>query len=122
VTFQGVTPYLYYADAGAALDWLHRVFGFGPDQRMAEDGVVQEADIAVGPARVMMSGRAAREGEGAGTLLIVHVDDVDALHERVTDAGVEATPLRDEDYGPRTFNVTDPWGYRWYFWQNDAVY
>jgi len=45
---------------------LHRVFGFGPDQRMAEDGVVQEAEIAVGPARVMMSGRAAREGEGAG--------------------------------------------------------
>ena len=33
MTFLAVTPYLYYADAGVALDWLERVFGFGPRRR-----------------------------------------------------------------------------------------
>jgi uncharacterized glyoxalase superfamily protein PhnB len=24
-------------------------------------------------------------------------------------------------YGPRTFTVTDPWGYQWNFWQGEAT-
>ena len=30
-----VAPYLYYEDAGAAMDWLVRVFGFEETVRMA---------------------------------------------------------------------------------------
>jgi|SRR5829696_4450204 len=122
MTLLNISPYLYYADAGAALDWLGRVFGFGDTRRVMVDGRVDEAEIDVGPAKVLVTGRAPGPNDGPGALLIVHVDDVDAQYERVRAAGVEADPPKYESYGPRTFHVTDPWGYRWYFWQGEAVY
>lgn len=116
--FLGVTPYLYYPDAAAALDWLARVFGFGESLRYVDDdGTVVEGEIAVGDARIMMAGRGPGPDEGHGQLLIVHVDDVDAHHAAVLAAGVDAPAPEDQPYGPRTYQVTDPWGYRWVFWQ-----
>jgi uncharacterized glyoxalase superfamily protein PhnB len=118
VTIRGVSPYLFYEDAGAALDWLGRVFGFTGAVRYVDDeGVVHEGSIDVGAGQVMVSGRAPGPGEGAGLLLIVHVDDVDAQHARVVAAGVDAPAPQDKPYGPRTFTVQDPWGYSWDFWQ-----
>jgi uncharacterized glyoxalase superfamily protein PhnB len=55
-------------------------------------------------------------------LNIVTVDDVDALYAHIRSTGVELEEPKDEAYGPRSINVTDPWGYRWYFWQGHAVY
>lgn len=118
VSLQGVTPYLYYADAGAALDWLARVFGFEETVRYVDaDDVVHESEMRVGESTIQLCGRTPGPDEGTGLLLIVHVDDVDAQHARVSAAGVEAAPPEQQPYGPRTFHVTDPWGYRWYFWQ-----
>ncbi|HET8642126.1 MAG TPA: VOC family protein [Pseudonocardiaceae bacterium] len=122
MTFLKISPYLYYEDAGAALDWLARVLGFGATRRMVVDGKVEEAEIEVGPATVHLTGRAPGPDDGPGALLIVGVDDVDKQYERVRSAGVEADPPKDEAYGPRTFHVTDPWGYKWYFWQGEAIY
>ena len=117
----GVSPYLYYEDPAAALDWLTRVFGFGPDRRWTgPDGQVAEADIVAGNTQVMIGGRAPGEAEGAGLLLVVRVGDVDAQHDRITAAGVEVDPPQDQPYGPRTITATDPWGYQWNFWQGDA--
>ncbi len=119
VTMQGVTPYLYYADAGAALDWLARVFGFRETARYVDDdGVVHESEMQAGPSTIQLCGRTPGPDEGAGLLLIVHVDDVDAQHARVVAAGVEAPAPEQKPYGPRTFTVTDPWGYHWDFWQH----
>lgn len=118
VKFLGLTPYLYYEDAAAALEWLARVFGFREEVRyLDEEGRVAEAEMVATDVRIMMGGRGPRDGEGAGQLLIVHVDDVDALYARVTAAGVEATPPEDKPYGPRVTAVTDRWGYQWSFWQ-----
>jgi uncharacterized glyoxalase superfamily protein PhnB len=39
------------------------------------------------------------------------------MHARVLAAGVDAPPPEQQPYGPRTFTVTDPWGYHWDFWQ-----
>jgi len=112
----GSHPRTVYADAGAALDCCIRVFGFGPDQRMAEDGVVQEAEIAVGPARRddVRPGGGARV-KGPATLLIVHVDDVDALHKRVTDAG-RGDPAQGRGLRARARSTSPTRGVtRWYF-------
>jgi uncharacterized glyoxalase superfamily protein PhnB/uncharacterized protein YndB with AHSA1/START domain len=118
VTFEGVTPYLYYADGAAALAWLADVFGFTEEVRyLGPTGAVEEAELRVGATRIMLSGRAPDPDNGAGQLLIVHLDDVQAQYDRVTAAGVAAKPPEDKPYGPRTFNVVDPWGYRWDFWQ-----
>jgi uncharacterized glyoxalase superfamily protein PhnB len=118
VTIQGLTPYLYYEDAGAALDWLARVFGFIETVRYVDEaGVVKESEMRVGSATIQLCGHAPDPGHGEGLLTIVHVDDVDAQHARVVAAGVDAPAPEQQPYGPRTFTVTDPWGYNWDFWQ-----
>ena len=61
--------------------------------------------------------------EGAGALVIVTVTDVDALRARILAAGVGVEEPKDEAYGPSAPSTSPiPWGYRWYFWQGDAVY
>jgi uncharacterized glyoxalase superfamily protein PhnB/uncharacterized protein YndB with AHSA1/START domain len=122
-TIRNVTPYLFYDDAGAALDWLARVFGFRETARYVDaDGVVRESEMQVGGTTIQLCGHSPSEGHGQGLLLIVHVDDVDAMHARVSAAGIEAPAPEQQSYGPRTFDVTDPWGYRWSFWQQVHAY
>ncbi len=123
--FTGITAYLYYPDGDAAAEWLTRVLGFGPAQAGARDadGRWLEGKIAVGPAQVDISGgRTPGPDTGAGVLHIVHVTDVDAQYDRILAAGASIDPPEDEPYGPRSCHVTDPWGYRWYFWQGEAIY
>jgi len=123
MTVTEVIPYLYYADADAALDWLERVLGFGPSTRWRMGGpATKEADILAGRSRISISGRAPGADEGGGALIIVHVDDIEEQYARVIAADPDAAtaPLEQQPYGPRTFTVTDPWGYRWNFWQGEA--
>ena len=124
ITFTSLTPYLTYPDGDAAAAWLQRVLGFGPAKCMRDSaGAWQEGEIAIGNSRIDITGGREPSGDnGAGALLIVGVDDVDATCQRIRAAGVEIDEPRDEAYGPRTCHVTDPWGYRWYFWQGTAVY
>ena len=117
-TLQGVTPYLFYADAGAALDWLARVFGFVEEVRYVDaDGAVRESQMRIGDTTIQLCGHEPEPGHGEGLLLIVHVDDIDAQHARVVAAGVDAPAPVQKPYGVRSFTVADPWGYRWDFWQ-----
>jgi uncharacterized glyoxalase superfamily protein PhnB len=67
-------------------------------------------------------GREPGADTGRGVLNIITVENVDGLYEHIRSCGVEVDPPTDESYGPRTLNVTDPWGYRWYFWQGGATY
>ncbi|QSB04779.1 VOC family protein [Natronoglycomyces albus] len=122
MSFQAVTPFINYGDIQAATSWLTEKLGFG-DVRFyrEEDGSIGYADIYAGATRMLLTAAEPEPGNGQGSLFIVHVDDVDALYESVKANGVEADPPRDTDYGPRTFGVTDPWGYSWYFWQGDTL-
>ena len=120
VAFKGVTPYLYYEDAGAMLDWLSRVFGFQERSRFVDnDGVVRQAEMLVGDNELWFSGQGPGYWEGKGRrpdqLTIVWVDDVDAHYERARAAGVEAEPPKDQTYDVRSYHVTDPEGYQWGF-------
>lgn len=47
--------------------------------------------------------------------IMVRVDDVDAMYERVKAAGVEAAPPKDETYDVLSLPVEDPEGYHWSF-------
>jgi uncharacterized glyoxalase superfamily protein PhnB len=124
-SFTGITAYLYYPDGDAAAEWLTSVLGFGPATAGARDadGRWLEGKIEAGPAQIDISGgKEPGPDTGAGSLLIVGVTDVDAQYRRIAATGAEIDPPRDEPYGPRTCHVTDPWGYRWYFWQGEARY
>jgi uncharacterized glyoxalase superfamily protein PhnB len=121
MTFEGLTPYLDYEDAGAALDWLSRVFGFQERSRYVDkDGIVRQAEMLVGRTELWLGGRDPGYWESKGrrpdSFIGVWVDDVDAMYERVQAEGAEVTrPPRDETYDVRTMQVKDPEGYSWGF-------
>lgn len=123
---RSLTPYLAYPDVATALDWLEPVLGTGRRRTSAVDGVVMEGELVVGGVSIMLSGRPPQtEPYGAGAVFVIRVDDVDAQHAQVRAAvgdAYEVTEPKDAPYGPRTFDLTDPWGYTWSFWQGDADY
>ena len=50
-----ISPYLYYEDGGAAMDWLIRVFGFEEDMRMTNDkDRVDHGQLKLGDSIVML--------------------------------------------------------------------
>lgn len=125
VRFSRVDSYLYYEDAGEALEWLASMFGFRERVRYADEGgAVQEAEMTVGDTTVHVGGAGTGYWERNGTtgpvghMLIVHVDDVDAHHAHATAVGVHADPPEDKPYGVRVYSVTDPGGHSWSFWQH----
>lgn len=121
MTFEGLTPYLNYEDAGAALDWLSRVFGFQERSRYVDkDGVVRQAEMLVGTTELWLGGRGPGHWESRGRrpddFIMVWVDDVDAMYDRVVAAGAEVQrPPKDESYDVRSLPVKDPEGYTWNF-------
>lgn len=123
--FGGISPYLYYEDAAAALDWLTSAFGFTETVRYVDpEGEVFEAQLSAGDATIMLAGVGPGYWEEKGThgpvgqLVVVYVDDVDAHYARVCDRGVEASPPQDQPYGARVYTVADPGGNSWCFWQH----
>jgi uncharacterized glyoxalase superfamily protein PhnB len=104
-------PFLRYADARAAVDWLCEAFGFerqgvfdGPD------GGVAHAELRLGAGVVMLGSskddalglRTPRELGAVTGGVYAYVPDVDAHHARAVAAGAEIVhPLRDMEYGSR---------------------
>jgi len=120
MTFEGITPYLVYEDAGAMLDWLSKAFGFTERSRFVDkDGVVQQAEMLVGDTELWFGGRGPgyrdQRGTGPDQYILVWVDDVDAIYERVKEAGIAVEPPKDETYDVRSVRVVDPEGYHWGF-------
>jgi uncharacterized glyoxalase superfamily protein PhnB len=116
---RGLVPYLFYEDAGAMLGWYVRVFGWTELERWrGPDGQVRNAELRVGDTELWLDGGGPRyrdAGGRAGQWVGVWVDDVDAMYERVTAAGVAADPPEDKPFGVRMLTVADPAGYRWGF-------
>jgi len=120
-----VTPYLYYEDVAAALDWLARAFGFRERMRLpGPDGKVMHAEMEVRDGVVMMGcpGPDYRSPKRVGAMtqgLYVYVDGVDEHFARAKAAG--ATILKepaDQSYGDRNYTALDPEGHQWFFAQH----
>jgi uncharacterized glyoxalase superfamily protein PhnB len=121
-----ISPYLYYEDAGAALEWLSRAFGLSERIRMpAEDGRVMHAELEL-DGGVVMLGTVVREGYRSPKALDVntssvytYVDDVDAHFARAKDAGAQILQEpEDQPYGDRHYGARDPEGHEWWFGQH----
>jgi uncharacterized glyoxalase superfamily protein PhnB len=116
-------PYLYYADADAALDFLLEAFGFEEIEvfRDAEGNVMHaqlstgDGVVMIGPGLVDFGTRGPIESDLVTCRIFVFVSDVDTHHERSRNAGavVIAEPA---DQGPnRVHIVTDCGGHQWIF-------
>jgi uncharacterized glyoxalase superfamily protein PhnB len=120
----GVYPCLYYRDAGAAIEWLERAFGFAARMVMREGGsAVSHAELSLGDVVIMVgSARADRGWVSPRDLTAVHmtlcltIPDPDAHHARAVAAGAEVViPLADKEYGSRDYTVRDLEGNVWTF-------
>jgi len=119
-----ITPYLYYEDAGAALSWLAKAFGFkrfGP-QMKGPDGKVMHAGMQLGDAEIMLGapGPKYRNPHHLGQTtqsLYVMVDDADKHYARArkTAGGKVLQEPADTDYGHRRYRIEDPEGHEWCF-------
>ena len=110
-----IYPFLRFADADAALEWLGRAFGFKERvvYRAGEDekGPIHHAEISLGPGIVMFG-----PGDPDEHGVYIAVDDADAHYERAKAAGAEIVrEIEDTDYGSREYTARDPEGNVWSF-------
>lgn len=131
---QAVTPFLFYEDGAAAMDWLARAFGFVERTRwLADDGTLSHGEMIAGEGLVLMAGglpayesprrhrehctTAAAWSEVPWVLngVMVRVADVDAHYERAEQAGARIlSEPENQPYG-RSYRVEDLEGNRWMF-------
>ena len=119
-----ITPYLYYEDLAAALDWLARAFGFRERLRMpGPDGSVAHAEMELADGVIMLGRpdpgyRNPNRLGGVTVSLYVYVDDVDEHFRRAKAAGATVVQEpKEEFWGDRFYGVKDPEGHHWYFAQ-----
>ena len=117
-----VIPYLLYADAGAAMDWLVKTFGFTPRARDTRpDGAVRHGELRLDGGGVIMAGSAGPDFRGPGRLggvtqlVRITVTGLTAHRERTRAANGEASEMQDGPPGWRSYSVHDPEGHQWYF-------
>ena len=121
---QRIIPYILYADAGAALEFLTKAFGFEERMRMpSPDGTIMHAEVGYQGNSVMlatavkdMGHKSPRDLPGRHGLIVCYVDDVDAHHARAKAAGAKiiAEP-ENQFYGDRTYRAQDTEGHEWSF-------
>ena len=117
-----ISPYLYYDDGVAALEFLADAFGFQERMRhVDQDGTLRHGEMQFGTSVVMLASvpNSTPDALGGATAgIYVTVDDVDAHCERARAAGavIEGEP-EDKPYGARMYGARDPSGHIWWFAQ-----
>jgi PhnB protein len=119
---RGLTPHLFVRDADAAAAFYRAAFGAAELLRTTlPDGRVLFVELAVGPARLLLSDETPSLNAlapptigGSPVLLLLEVDDPDATVRQAVEAGAEVEmPVREMFFGERYGVVRDPFGHRW---------
>ena len=116
-----VVPYLLYEDAGVAMDWLIRVFGFTERLRDEADGIVRHGELLLGNGGVIMLGSPgpgfrgpAKLGE-VTQLQCITITDLEGHRAQARAAGAEVSEISTRAGQARSYSVDDLEGHRWYF-------
>jgi uncharacterized glyoxalase superfamily protein PhnB len=128
-----VTPVLVYEDIGKAIDWLCDTFGFTEHFRYGREGKVEGASLNVGQGSVMLSSARVGHGPHDNTefraprpdeldhSVMVHVEDVDAHHERAKQRGARILlEPATHPFGERQYSAKDFAGHLWAFSESVA--
>ncbi len=120
-----IFPFLRYQDAPAAFEWLATAFGFEKQMIVpGPKGTIAHAQLKYGGGIVMigtsqddeMRLKSPVEAGGATQGIYVHVDDVEAHHDRARAAGAEiVVALEETPYGSREYVARDIEGHLWSF-------
>ncbi|MYD53560.1 MAG: glyoxalase/bleomycin resistance/extradiol dioxygenase family protein [Chloroflexi bacterium] len=124
---QRVIPYLSYADAPAAIEYLCGAYGFEAGTQMdMGNGVLAHAELHLQDNVVFLAtvfdemGHASpRSLSAVHGQVMVYVDNVDAHYEHAKAAGAEIVEeIADQFYGDRSYRTVDPEGHQWIFTQH----
>lgn len=123
-TYPTLSPYMFYADVGGAIDFLCTAFGFRERMRQQDqDGTIRHAEVQYRDAVVMIGcppdyQNPQQLGGHVTVGIYVYVDDVEAHYERAKAAGahIQDAP-QDQSYGVRSYGALDPEGHQWWFAQ-----
>jgi PhnB protein len=117
-----LTPHLFVRDTDAAVTFYRRAFGAAELFRnRLPDGRVLFVELAVGPARLLLSEETPSLNAlapptigGSPVLLHVEVEDPDAVAAGAVDAGAQVEiPVQEMFWGERYGVLRDPFGHRW---------
>lgn len=117
----GMVPYFGYEDAHAAMNFLHKAFGFEKVAAYDDDnGSLMHGEMRFGEGFIMFgTGRDEQRGDTTiaptrGTYCTV--DDVDAHYETAKAAGARIVyGPENTEFGTRRYRCMDPEGYEWTF-------
>ena len=118
-----VIPYLTVEGASAAIDFYTKVLGATERMRMpAPGGKVGHAELEIGDSVVMLADAFPEMGAqtpkglgGTPVMVMVYVDDVDAVFDRAIKAGAtEERAVENQFYGDRAGQFADPFGHKWF--------
>lgn len=133
-----ISASLFYDDAGKAIDWLCRAFGFEVRLKVeGDEDVIQHSELTFGDGLIMVSTAGRQNPErgaypfksprslgGASTAaLAIFVDDADAHCERARKAGAKivdepsTSDYGDDYWSDRSYRAEDPEGHQWWFMQ-----
>ena len=117
-----VVPYLLYADAGAAMDWLIKAFAFTEQARdRRSDGTVRHGELLLDHGGVIMLGSPGTDLRGPARLgevtqmQCITITDLPAHRDRARAAGASVSEIGTRGDDARSYTVDDPEGHRWYF-------
>lgn len=117
-----LSAHAFVDDAAAAVAFYCDVFGATEMFRnRLPDGRMLFVELAVGPAKLLVSEEIPELGAlapttlgGSPVLLLLEVGDVDATAERAVAAGAQVEmPIAEMFWGERYGIVRDPFGHRW---------
>lgn len=124
---KSLTPDLMVEDVEATVEWYERVFDARVVATLPTDAETDYwwAQVVIDKIPLMFQDRESLEEKlpeldgtriGGSVAFYLDVDDVEALHDHLESAGVEATqPLHETEFGWRQFAVTDCNGYILWF-------
>ena len=122
--YHSLIPYLNIKGADKAIDFYVRVFGAKEIGRITmADGLIAHCELEIGDSRLMLAeenpawGNQSPDALGdTPVTLCLYVDNVDEFFSRALREGATVTgdmDVKDQFYGDRSGNLTDPFGHKW---------
>lgn len=118
-----LTSHLTVRNARDAIEFYKKAFGATNERvSLTPDGQhVIHAEVQIGDSKLMLNDEMPEWGchsplskPGAGYLIHLYVEDVDAVFGRAVEAGATATmPVANQFWGDRYGQLTDPFGHKW---------
>lgn len=118
-TKPALQPRLVIRGASEAIEFYQHAFGAKELSRYADDtGKIAHAELAIGDAHFNLKDEDGDQSPltlgGSPVFLTLHINNVDAVAERMTQAGATVVyPIGDHEHGGRGGRLRDPFGHIW---------